>query len=185
MSSLLRTCIIHYVVVGPDGRQVLEVVAVPGATPRSDTATGTVFRTPGGNPVLVLEDRNWNYSYALYDGADGSFVATARRSWYAVGPVVVTDPDGDCLATVEKEGVLPNLGSRPRTRTVTAPDGSRIARLDHTEVEDAPNADPRQKWEPTVSFEASSLPVEGVLAIALGVSESARRKNSTTGSTGE
>ncbi|MEF8851834.1 MAG: hypothetical protein V5A44_12005 [Haloarculaceae archaeon] len=96
----------------------------------------------------------------LYDAAAGSVVATMRKSWYAFGSVAVSDPDGDRPATVEREGVRPNLGSRPRTRTVTVPDGISVARLDNTEVVDASNANPRQKWEPTVAPEASSPPPE-------------------------
>jgi hypothetical protein len=171
-----------YDIVGPDGRQVLEITALPGATPLADNETGTVLRPPGGNAILTLEDRNWTYSYALYDAADGSLVATMRKSWYAFGPVAVSGPDGDRLATVEKERLLPNLGSRPRTRTVTAPDGAQVARLDHAEADDAPDSRPRRKWEPTVSLESTALTPEVLLAVALGVSESARR--SSSGGTG-
>jgi hypothetical protein len=174
-----------YDVVGPGGRQVLEVAAVPGATPLADNETGTVLRAPGGDPILTLEDRNWTYSYALYDAADGSVVATMRKSWYAVGPVAVSGPDGDRLATVETEGLLPNLGSRPRARAVTTPDGTRVARLDHAELEDAPDSKPRRRWTPTVALESSALVPEVVLAVALGVSESARRSSSGTASAGD
>ncbi len=169
-----------YDVVGPGGNRVLEVVAVPGATPLSEHETGTVFRTPGGSPILTLEDGNWVGSYALYDAADGRPVATTRKSLYAVGPVRVSDPHGDRLASVETEGLLPNLGSRPRPRTIDTPDGTRVARLDHTDVADAPNAEPRRKWEPTVSLNSNALTAEVVLAVALGVSESARRSSSGT-----
>lgn len=168
----------HFDVTGPDDATLLEVVEDlgPGLVDRFGAGDGEfsgvtyrhfLFRSPAGDPRLVLHRGGFATTYALRAAATGTLLATWSKSWRLLGDWQLADPEGTNRATLRKDrsvGELVSFSGRG-TYVVRSTDGTDVARLERTRL--ASGFTELARSELAVTVDPSAVPPE--ICLALGV----------------
>lgn len=128
-----------------------------------------LFRSPGGEPLLVLHRGGVATAYTLRAAATGAVLATWSKRLGFVGDWQLAAPDGTTRATVERERAGGTVLSFPTrgSRVVRSSDGADLACFERTRPERGPvNGG---LYELSVSVERCTIPVEVCLALGVGV----------------
>lgn len=125
-----------------------------------------LFRSPTGDPLLVLHRGGVATTYTLRAAATGAVLATWSKSLGFVGAWQLAAPDGTTRATVERERAGATVLSFPTRRgyVVRSSGGAELARFERTCLEPGPV---ETVYELSVSVERCAIPA--VVSLALGV----------------
>jgi len=170
----------HFDVTGPDGATLLEVVEELGSdlVDRFGSGDGEfagatyrhfLFRSPGGEPHLVLHRGGFATTYALRAAATGTVLATWSKSWGFVGDWQLADPEGTTRATLGKDRSAGDLVSFSRhgTYVVRSTDGTDLARFERTRL--GSGLTELARSELAVRVDPSAIPPAVCLALGVGI----------------
>lgn len=170
----------HFDVTGPDDATLLEVVEDLGSglVDRFGAGDGEffgvtyrhfLFRSPAGEPHLVLHRGGLVTTYALRAAATGALLATWSKSWGLLGNWQLADPDGTTRATLRKDRSVGDLVSFSRhgTYVVRSTDDTDVARLERTRL--GSGFTELTRSELAVTVDPSAVPPEICLALGVGI----------------
>lgn len=127
-----------------------------------------LFRSPAGDPLLVLHRGGVATAYTLRTAATGAVLARWSKSLGFVGDWQLAAPDGTTRATVERERASATVLSFPTRRgyVLRSSGGADLARFERTRPEPGPV---ETVYELSVSVELSAIPAEVCLALGVGI----------------
>jgi|GEM_PF-5967405 len=186
----------HFDVTGPDDTTLLEVVEEFESDPadrfESDPAdrfesgpadrfgsgdgefSGVtyrhfLFRSPAGDPRLVLHRGGFATRYTLRAAATGTVLATWSKSWGFLGNWRLADPGGTTRATLRKDRSVGDLVSISRhgTYVVRSTDGTDLARFERTRL--GSGFTELARSELAVTVDPSAVPPAICLALGVGI----------------
>jgi hypothetical protein len=184
----------HFDVRGPDGEVLLEVVEDSDSTLVERFGSGEydgvtyrhfLFRSPSGDPLLVLHRGGVATTYALRATESGVVVSTWSQSLGVFGSWKLADPEGTTRATLERSRSVSDLVSLSgdATYVVRTPDGSEVARFERTRFETGFSA--LTQSELSVTVERTTVRPEICLALGVGVLLEVRESRGSSHGGGE
>jgi len=186
----------HFDVTGPEDATLLEVVEKFESGPVDRVESGTagrfesgladrfgsgngefagatdrhfLFRSPSGEPQLVLHRGGFATTYMLRAATTGTVLATWSKSWGVLGTWQLADPDGTTRAMLRRNRSVRDLVSVSQhgTYVVRSTDGTDLARFERTRL--GSGFTELVRAELAVTVDPSALPPEICLALGVGI----------------